>query len=188
MQAADHPTELLDLAAGVAARGVAVVWREVPNRLIAPVVAQSSRRERRVVDELVDGEQLDGGHTEPFEVLDRGRVREAGVCAPQLLGYVGVELGEALDVDLVEDRIGHRERRRSVLAPVELAGDHHRARNVRRRVGAVGAIGIVWHVAEHRRMPSDLAGDGARIRVEQQLRRMQRPPDGGSTARGPSKP
>ena len=60
----------------------------------------------RVVDEVVHRHQLDRGDAERLEVLDDHRVRDAGVGAAQLLRDVGVRLGQALDVRLVDDRVG----------------------------------------------------------------------------------
>ena len=68
MQGADHSAELVHLAADLAARGVLVVRREVADRLVAPVVAQSTGDELGVVDELMDREQLHRGDAEPLEV------------------------------------------------------------------------------------------------------------------------
>ena len=45
--------------------------------------------------------------------------RQPGVRAAQLLGHIGMELREALDVDLVEDRVGHRPTGSAVIAPLE---------------------------------------------------------------------
>ena len=144
--------------------------REVADRLIAPVVAQPTLYELRIVHELMDREQLHRGHTEPLQVPDGGGMRQPGVGAAQLLGHVGVQLGEPLDVDLVEDRVGHRPARSAVIAPVELLSHQHRARHVRRRIVFVGTTRVIGRMTEDRRVPLHLAGDRAGIRVEQQLR------------------
>ena len=71
VQRLDQLLELLHLLAALAARGVLVVRREVADRVVAPVVAQAALDEVRVVDELVDRQQLDRGDAEPLQVLDR---------------------------------------------------------------------------------------------------------------------
>ena len=43
-----------------------------------------------VVDEVMDGEELDGGDAELLEVVDAGGVGEAGVGAAEVLRDVGV--------------------------------------------------------------------------------------------------
>ena len=76
-----HLLELAHLSAAVALRGVFAVRREVPVGVIAPVVAQAFVEQVLLVDELVDRQQLDRGHAERGQVLDGGRMREAGVRA-----------------------------------------------------------------------------------------------------------
>ena len=78
--------------------------REVADRLITPVVAQPALH-ARVVHELCTGSSSTAVIAEPLQVLDGGRMRHSGVGAAQRLGDVGVQLREALDVDLVEDRV-----------------------------------------------------------------------------------
>ena len=82
---------------------VALLGREEGERAVAPVVAEVAVREEAVVGGLVDREELDGGDAERGEVLDDGGVREAGVGAAELGGEIGVELGQAADVGLVDD-------------------------------------------------------------------------------------
>ena len=144
VQRADHLLELADLLPAVARR-VLVVRGEISDRLVTPVVAQPARDQRGVVDELVDGQQLDGRDAELGQVIDDGGMRPARDTSPQLLGHVGMQLREPLDVELVDDRVLERRARGSVAAPVELVRAHHRSRHVRRRV-----VGVL---AGHRRMP-----------------------------------
>ena len=101
---------------------------------------------------------------------DGSRMRHSGVGAAQLLGDVGVQLGEALDVNLVEDRVCHRPARGAVIAPVEIRRHQHRARYVRRRVAVVRSIRVIGRMTVDRRVPVHIARDRAGIGVEQQLR------------------
>ena len=55
-----------------------------------------------------------------------------------VLGHAGVQPGEALDVQLVDDRVGERRGGRAVVAPGEGAAQTTRARHERRRVGGSG--------------------------------------------------
>ena len=123
MEGLDHLLELADLAAAVADGAVARHGGEVAEGVVAPVVAQALVDEVAVVDEVMDGQELDGGDAELLEVVDAGGVAEAGVGAAQVLGDVGVALGEALDVDLVDDGVGERGLGRAVVAPVEVVVD-----------------------------------------------------------------
>ena len=77
------------------------------------------------MDELVDGHQLDRGDTEIDQMLDRGRVGQARVGAPELVGHVRMQLREALDVGLVDDRVGERRQGMGVVAPVEVVCRDH---------------------------------------------------------------
>jgi hypothetical protein len=103
------------------------------------------------------------------KVIDDSRMSHARGGAPELLGNVRVQLREALDVDLVEDRVGHRTARRPIITPVKIPRHEHGARHVRRRVAGLGSAGIVGDVTINGRIPLHLAGHGAPIRVEQQL-------------------
>ena len=53
-------------------------------------------------------QQFDGGHAEVEEVGDGRFVTEAGVSPAQLGRHLGVAHGEALDVHLVDNRVGVR--------------------------------------------------------------------------------
>ena len=105
------------------------------------------------------------------QVLDRRRVRDAGVGAAQLLGDPRVGHRQALDVGLVDDRLVVRRLRRAVDAPVEVRVDDDGLRHVRRRVVVVALLGLEV-VAEDRLVPVDLAVDGLGVRVEEQLVRV----------------
>ena len=186
VQRLDHRLELLDLRlrlgpdagrqlagrVAVAGHRVAVVRGEEGDRVVAPVVAQAALDEVVVVDELVHRHQLDGGDAEAGEVLDDGRVGDARVRAAHLLGHRRVELGEALHVGLVDDRVVHPVVRRAVVAPVEERVRHDGAGHVRRAVGGVHLVRVVEVVGEAGRVPVDLAVDGLGVRVEQQLGRV----------------
>ncbi|BEP12384.1 hypothetical protein acdb102_06950 [Acidothermaceae bacterium B102] len=71
-------------------------------------------------------QQLDRGDPEAGEVPERRRVGEAGVGAAELGRHVGVGSRQALDVDLIDDRVGVREVQRLVVAPVEGGVDDNR--------------------------------------------------------------
>jgi hypothetical protein len=58
-----------------------------------------------LVDEGVDREQLHRGDAELLQMLDHGRGGEAGVGAAELLRDLGMALREALDVELVDERV-----------------------------------------------------------------------------------
>ena len=175
-----HRLELLDLLAvpsGLVHRGgVGGVRGEEAQGVVAPVVAQPLVQQRAVLHELVDRHQLDGGDAELGEVLGDGRVRQAGVRAALLLGHVGVQLGEALDVGLVDHRLVVGDVEAAVALPVEEGVDDHAVGHVRRGVLVVARVGVAEGVAEQRLVPVDLAAGGLGVGVEQQLVRVAAQP------------
>ena len=84
VQVLDHGLELVEHALRVGRRGVGGVGGEEAHRVVAPVVPQASQHEIGLVGERVHGQQLDRGDTEPEQVVDEGRVGEAGIRAAQL--------------------------------------------------------------------------------------------------------
>ena len=89
VQRSHHLLELLHLLAAVAGRAVLVVRREVADRVVAPVVAQTHLHEAVVVHELVHRLQLDRGHAEIDQVVDDLGCREPGVGAAEFGGTAG---------------------------------------------------------------------------------------------------
>ncbi|MDQ1176777.1 hypothetical protein QE416_001513 [Microbacterium sp. SORGH_AS 421] len=170
VQSLDHGLELLHLLTVVAGRGVGVLRGEERDGVVAPVVRQPLLFEGGVVDELVHRHELDRGDAELLEVLDDGGVGDAGVRATQLLGYVGVQLGEAAHVGLVDERLGVGDLRLAVARPVEERVDDDALHHVGGGVLVVERVGVAELVAEDRLPPVDLALDGLRVRVEEQLR------------------
>ena len=121
----DHGLELLDLLTLGAVGGVGVVRGEESDRVVAPVVRQALLLQVGVVDELVDRHELDSRRTQVLEVVDDGGLCQTGVGAPQVLGNHRVQLGHALDVGLVDDRLVVLVVRGTVVAPVEVGVDDH---------------------------------------------------------------
>ena len=176
----DHRLELRHLLAEVARRAVAVVRGEEADGVVAPVVAQALVEQGVVVDELVDRHQLDRRDAEVLEVVDHGRVGEPGVGAALVLGDLRMQLGEPLDVGLVDDGVGVGDVEPAIAGPVEERVDDDAEHHVRRRVVVVARLGVVEAVREQRRVPVDLAVHGLGVRVEQQLGRVRPLPLGGS--------
>ena len=146
---------------------------EVADRVVAPVVGQAPVGEERLGHVLVHREQLDGGDTEVEEVGDGRLVGQPGVRATQRFRDVGVGRREALDVDLVDDRVGVPPAGRlSLRGPPVVVARHQAPRHVCGGVQTARRVGIAGHVAEHVRTEADLAADRAGVRVEQQFGRV----------------
>ena len=126
-----QPHHALDLAQhGVRAallglaRGVRRVRGEEVQGVVAPVVGEAEGLQPLLAHELVDRQQLDRGHAEVLQVRDRRRVGEPRVGAAQLVGQLGRELGESLDVRFVDDALIVRDARLAYAAPVERVPEH----------------------------------------------------------------
>ena len=127
------------------------------------------------VDEVVNGEQLDGGDPELLEVIDAGFAGQAGVGAAEMFGDHGVLHGVAADVDLVDDRVGERGIGRAIACPVEVAVDHDGFGD------AVGGVLVVALeviaagdvVGEDGGLPVDVASDGLGVGVDEELGRVE---------------
>ena len=157
---------------------------EEADRVVAPVVGHAARGERRLGDELVHRQQLDRRDAEVVEVVGHRRGAEAGVGAAQVLGDLVVQLGEALDVQLVDHRV-------APAAPQSAGRRPSRSRRARPRCAAsrrpsrrCSRTVVLAVVAEERRPGRRLAVDRLGVGVEQQLVGLKRRPCRGS--HGPS--
>mgnify|MGYP003693563813 CR=1 FL=1 len=151
-----HPLELADRLVRQSGRRIADVRREERLRVVAPVVRQASLDEVAIVRVMMHRHQFDSGHAESLQVLDRGFRRQRFVGAAQRLGHVRMELGEALDVHLVDDRLVPRCPRRTVVAPGERRIDDGRERRRRAVVARVEreiVARVANRVAEDRVVP-----------------------------------
>ena len=170
MQRLDHRLELLDLPAALAAAGVLVVRGEEPDGIVPPVVAEPLVEQMLGMDELVDGQELDGGDPEHLQMLDGRRRGHPGIFAPLILGDLRVPLGESLDVDLVDHRVVPGMAESPVVAPVEVRVRDYAARH---EWGAVRAtrrqVVLVQLVRIDGLVPLRVALDGAGIGIEQEL-------------------
>ncbi len=116
------------------------------------------------------------------QVPHRRVAGEARVGAAQLGRHLGMELGEALDVDLVDDGARPAGERRPVAFPVEGPIDHHALGQVRPAVAVVGRgvpRGVADPVAEEGVLPLERARDRLRVGIEQRLGRVEAVPLGG---------
>ena len=105
--------------------------------------------QERFVADVVDRQQFDGGDPEVLEVGERRLGGEPGVGPAQVLADLGVEHREALDVGLVDDRVGERRLGPPIALPVEPLVDHDRLRDRRRVVVVVGLVVVVGIAVGH---------------------------------------
>ena len=171
VQRAHHRLELAHHRGGVAAPGgVRGVRREETDRVVAPVVGHPAALQVGLAHELVDRQQLDGGDAERAQVLDDRRVGEPRVRPAQVLGDVGVQCREALDVQLVDDGGVPGHVRPGVVTPRERVVGQHRARHA--------GGGVRTRAGIDARIVDEIALDGARVRIDEQLGRIVEQPAG----------
>ena len=181
VQRVDHGLELGDLAAGLTGPdggGVAVVRREEAGCVVAPVVRQPPLDEECLGHVLVHGQQFDGGDAQVLQMRDCGVVAQAGVGPAQLGRDVWMAHGEALDVDLVHDRVCVPVPRAVAVLPAERRVGDQAPRHVPGGVQGARLGGVGRVLAEDLGPEGDRPADRLGIRVEQQLGRVAPQPLG----------
>ena len=122
MQGQHRLLELADLAAGLAADGIAAMRREKRQRIVAPVVRPLARLAEPIVGrKLEDRHQLDRRHAQRLQIrnlLDQPEIRAAMLHVARLVA------GEAADVHLVDHRLVQAAAQVAIALPVELVVDH----------------------------------------------------------------
>ena len=124
----------------------------------------------------MDGQELDAGHAQTGQMLDDRRLGEPREGAAKLERKLGVELGEAAHVKLVEDGPLPWHPRTCGVTPQAARFDHPALRHVARVVPAVErqvSGGAVEPVAEVDRVRLERAVQRLRVRVDQQLVRVE---------------
>ena len=163
---------------GRGAGGVALRGGEEADGVVAPIVPEALLDQIPVVEELLHRQQLDGGHAELDEVLDGAGVSEACERAAIAFGYIRMARRHALDVRLVDDRLGPvRARPLVALAcqrrvPTRACLERHAFRHEGRRVALVDGevvVGSAQLIAKVSVVPADLALEGAGVGIDQQL-------------------
>jgi hypothetical protein len=150
--------ELTEIGAGALRlcrlRGVSGVRTEESEGVVPPVVAQALFDESLLGDEGLHGEQLHGRDPEVLEVADGGLVGEPRVRSPQLLGNARIELGQPLEVRLVDHRIIERGAGLGDSGPVERLVDDHGAL----RTGAEALDALAVRIQEKPRRVESVRG------------------------------
>ena len=167
---------MLELGDVVAGHQVARRRGEEADGVVAPVVGEPLLDEVAVVEEGLDRQELDRRHPELREVLDHLRRAERLEGAGDRFAEVGMAPGHALDVGLVDHRLGPGLPRRAVVAPGVGGVDDPAFRH---RPGAVAAVegqvlvAVADAVAVERVVPAELACECAGVGVEEKLVRVE---------------
>ncbi|MNM73230.1 hypothetical protein D3C81_849500 [compost metagenome] len=152
---------------------------EVRHGVVAPVIAQPALQQETVLQDGVHRQQLDGGDAHLHQVVDKARVAQRGEGAAQVGQQVVAQHRQAAHVGFIDDGGGPRHRGRSVVAPVEACVDHHRLGHALGAVAAVRrevAARALQAVAEQHVGPAHRPAQLARVRVQQQLVRVEAVP------------
>ena len=122
-----------------------------------------------VIDEGVHRQQLDRGDAQRLDVIDHFSRAHAGIRALQLGRNRRMQLGKALYMGLINNRIVPGQAVRARLAmPVEIRIDHHALGHEGRAVALIEAQIIAFGadgVAKTLRTPLELTGVAAGVRV-----------------------
>ena len=168
MKAVDHALHLADAAPPQIAR----LWREEADGLIAPVVAQAARDQKAVIDKGLHGHEFNGGDAQPHQMLQHRVGAKAQHGAAQRRGHARMQGGQALDMGLVDHRVGQRGLGCRILAPLKGGVGHHRFGHGKGTVAGVkGQVGArAAHLVAHQRIrPPEPPLQRAGIGVKQQL-------------------
>ncbi len=83
---------------------------------------------------MMDGQKLNGSHTELPEVVDARRMRKAGKGAAEILRDRRIAHAEAANIHFIDNRVGERRLRRAVVFPIEVLVDNNALGHCRRAV------------------------------------------------------
>ena len=158
---------------------VARLRREKGQGLVAPVVAQLALDQRAVLHPGMHRQQLDGGDAQLDQVVDQPRIGQGREGAALVELDIVAQHAQAAQVGLVNHRLRPGDARSAVLAPAEVARGYDGLGHSRRTVTAVErqiALGCADTVAIQRIGPADAAGQPPRVRIDQQLVRVESVP------------
>ena len=146
---------------------------------VAPVVRQPTLGEMPIDHVVMHGQQLHGRHAERVEVVDHRIGRETEVRPTLSLVDLGMLDRHPLHVALIDHRAIPRRARQSIVGPRERVVDDDALWRTRRAVIGRGleiATRAPDLVPEERIAPANRVAHGLRIRIDQQLRRIEAMP------------
>ena len=119
VQCSHHAFELVDRSLRIAICGQSKIGGEEAERVVAPIIGQPAFRHESLVNVMMDGQQLDGGHSQRTEMPQRTFIRQPGIRPAMLLRHPRTLEREALYVHLVNQRLVPRRARRRVSQPTK---------------------------------------------------------------------
>ena len=141
-----------------------------------PIIRELPLKQSAVVNERVDRHQFDRCDAERSNVIHDRLTSESSIRAAQPLGNVGMPFGEALDVSFINNRLvpGHVLPARFA-SPVEVGVNNHAFWHEGRAIAFVECPVVAGFdlVAKYSRMPPQPAHVRTRIRIKQELARIE---------------
>jgi hypothetical protein len=105
VQGLDHLLEFLNLLAPLPAAGIGIVGSQITDGVVSPVVSKAPLDQVRIMNELVDREELNGRNPKVPEIIDHHRMRQAVVGTLQFRWNLWMPGGKTFDMDFVDDRL-----------------------------------------------------------------------------------
>src|SRR4029077_12905396 len=170
VQAFRHLLEFLHLLADLTARGVFVVWRQIADRIVSPIVPQPALHQMFVMNKLMDGHKFYSRDPQAREMLDGFGMTQSRISPPQLLGDIRLSDRKAFNVRFINYRLVRRCPRMPIIPPIKIWIGHNRFWHQGSAVLVIGrTIGIVEEMGEDRLVPLYLTYDRPRIGIEQEF-------------------
>ena len=177
MEARHHLLELLHTAHRV--RQITRVGSEEGDGVVAPVIREPFVEQVPIVQEHMDRHKLDRRHAERLDVLDDLRRCQPRERTAMPLRDTRMQPRIAAHVHLIDDGPRGRHSRRRLPVPIETGIDDDGLRHEGCAVALVEReifVGVADRVAEAGGVPNHAADQLARVRIEQQLVRVEAMP------------
>jgi hypothetical protein len=175
VQAPHCDAHLVDRAVGEIAR----LDRKEADGVVAPIVAQPLLQQKAVLHERLDRHQFDRGNAEPAQMIDHALIGERREGSSFVGTDVVAQHGQAAHVGFINDGVGPWNVGGPVVAPVEAVVGDDRLDHPGRAVAPVeGEIGALRGDPKTKQSvgPAQTPVDAPRIRIEQQLMRIESVP------------
>src|SRR5690606_9606599 len=127
----------------------------------------------------VDRKKLDGGDPQTRQMIEDRLREQAEIATTNLFRYLGMETADALYVGVVDDGILPRTVWSTVITPLEVLFDDRSERRVRGAALPTNAQSLLIRlqlIAEETVVPRERAPDRRRVRVEEDLVRIESMP------------
>ena len=151
---------------------IARFGREKPDGVVAPVIAQTARNQKSVVEKAVNRQQFNRGDAQLLQMLYHGIRGEPLIAAAQSRRHAGMFAGQAFDMRLINQAVSKVAVDRAIGRGEKRRVRHHRFRDIGRTVNRaerqVLARGVRI-IAQKRLVVDEHTAHLAGVRVQQQF-------------------